>query len=293
MKQLSVFFLLTFFCLPALAQMSGNQVYDGSEKRAQANTGVLDSSNDKNEYSIEASVLTSVKADEFIAVFGIQEENKTPALNNQKLNAQISAFKADLKPFGIKESDIYVDFITQNRVYDFKVVGNTATEFQNGFETKKTVAVKFKQEELFEKVIETAAKLGIFDLIKVDYLVTNAESYKSKLFAEAVKVIKEKETAYRNSFGVKLFPAGLSREVYGTHYPASRYQRYQAFETGGARTNYNTGNQVLERKSFTFYYVPLESTDFDKSIGEIGIAPVVQFTIYLRMDYNVSEGATK
>ncbi len=266
------------------AQMSGNQVYSAPQKQAQTNNGVLDSANE-NQYSIEASVVINAKADSYVAVFGFQEENPTPEQNNTKLNAQINSFIGELAKLGVSGPDIYVDFITQNRVYDFTISGNTAKETFSGFETKKTISIKFRKHELFEPIVAVAAKLKIFDLIKVDYLVSGSEKFKERLFDEAVKVIKEKESKYKSSFDVKLTPAGLAREQYAAHYPASRYKRYQAYESGNARTNYQTGNQILERKSFTFYYEPVDPNDFDKSINDIGIEPLVQFTLYLRMDY--------
>lgn len=292
MKRFALIIGISISLFPAaFAQQSGNQVYNTPQKQAQTNTGTLDSGNE-NQYSIEASVLINEKADSYVAIFGVQEENQTTELNNWKLNAQINSFIAELGKLGVSRSDIYVDFITQNRVYDFTISGNTAKESFSGFETKKTVSIKFKEDEIFEPIVAVAAKLRIFDLIKVDYLISDSERFREKLFDEAVKVIKEKESKYKNSFGVKLTPAGVAREQYATHYPASRYKRYQAYESGNARTNYQTGNQILERKSFTFYYDPLDPNDFDRSINDIGIEPIVQFTLYLRMDYD-TERITK
>ncbi|MCB1023850.1 MAG: SIMPL domain-containing protein, partial [Acidobacteria bacterium] len=172
MKKLGLLITLLFALFTAaLAQRSGNQVYNTQPKPNQANNGVLDSGNE-NQYSIEASVLINVKADSYVAVFGVQEESTTPEQNNTKLTSQINAFTAELGKLGVSRSDIYVDFITQNRVYDFTISGNTAKESFSGFETKKTIAVKFKKDELFEPIVAAAAKLKIFDLIKVDYLVS-------------------------------------------------------------------------------------------------------------------------
>ncbi len=283
--------ILTLLVSAAFAQQSGNQVYNSQPKQVKTNSGVLDSGNE-HQYSIEASVLINVKAESYVAVFGVQEENSTPEQNNTKLTARLNAFIGELGKLGVSRSDIYVDFITQNRVYDFTIEGNTATESLSGFETKKTIAIKYLKDEQLEPIVAAAAKLKIFDLIKVDYLVSDAEKFKERLFNEAAKIIKEKESKYKNSFDVKIAPVGLAREQYDTHYPASRYKRYQAYESGNARTNVRTGNQVLERKSFTFYYEPLDPNDFDKSINGIGIEPIVQFTLYLRMDYD-TERITK
>lgn len=286
MKKLILFVAVVFLLSSSIfAQMSGNQVYNNRENPVQTNTGNLDSSNE-NQYSVEASVLMNARADSFVAVFGVQEENKTPEQNNTNLDAQLKSFIGELSKIGISKSDIYVDFITQNRVYDFTVKGDTATEVFSGFETKKTISIKFVQPDLFEKIVAIAAKENIFDLIKVDYIVSNSEKLKQTLFNEAVNIIKEKEAKYKNSFGVKLTPVGLSREKYDFHYPAQRYKRYQAFETGNATSNYRSGNQVLQRKSFTFYYEPVDPNLFDKSINPISIEPLVQITLNLRMDYD-------
>jgi len=54
---------------------------------------------------------------------------------------------------GIESNDVFIDFITQNRVYDFKVTDTPATENFTGFETKKTVAIRYKHRELFERIV--------------------------------------------------------------------------------------------------------------------------------------------
>lgn len=286
--------VLIFLCLlvvvPVSAQESGNRIYGNSgyvqqRKTLQFNSGALGNSNDG--YAIEASVMTSLKPDAFVVVFGVNDEGANAANSNDKVNAKIADLVQQIKPWGITANDIFVDFITQNRVYDFTVSGTQAAEKLTGFETKKTIAIRYKSRELFEKIVSAAADSRIFDLIKVDYVVSDFDSVRTRLFEAAVKVLKSKEQKYASALGVTLASLGLSVERYDVSYPAEAYQRYQAFETGDASV-YNPQGQtsrVVQRKSFTFFYEPFEASRFDTVLAPMGLEPAVQYTIYLRMQY--------
>ncbi len=287
------FLLFAFLSLTSavLAQESGNRVYGNrgyyNQQRRQPTTGTGTlTANRVGAYSIEASVLINLKPDAFVAVFGINDEAIAAAASNEKVNAKITEFTNALSVLGINQSDVFVDFITQNRVYDYTVQGSQATEKFSGFETKKTIAVRYKRRDLFEKILGAAAKVQIFDLIKVDYIVSDFDAVRSRLFEEAVKIVKAKEAKYTKSFGVKLAPVGLANEKYDAFYPSESYERYQAYETGDAYTNYNNSSKVIQRKSFTFFYEPFNASRFDVEINQLGIDPVVQITLYLRMDYD-------
>src|SRR5262249_26885941 len=152
-----------------------------------------------------------------------------------------------------------------------------------GFETKKTIAVRYRNRQLFEPIVSAAASSQIFDLVKVDYIVSDFEKVRNILFEEAVKVIKSKEARYVNSLGVRLAPIGLSNEKYDVAYPSEAYQRYQAYETGQAYAS--PGNYLVQRKAFTFFYDPFDAGRFDVVLAPLDIEPAVQFTLYLRMQY--------
>ena len=293
MKKAFLFFSLLFFVNTiCFAQESGNRIYGNNSyyqqtrRQPQTNTGNLIAQN-TNFYAVEASVLMNLKPDAFVAVFGIAQEAKQSSESNDKVNGKVDDFIKSLGKLGITKNDVFVDFITQNRVYDYTVQGTQAKENLTGFETKKTIAVRYKSRDLFEKILETAANYSIFDLIKVDYIVSDFDAVRARLFDEAVKVIKAKEAKYISSLGIKLSPMGLSNEKYDAFYPAESYLRYQAYETGDAYSySNNSSSKITQRKSFTFFYEPLDTGKFDKTINPIGIEPIVQYTIYLRMDYD-------
>ena len=272
------------------AQESGNRTYGTQRRKPQTNSGVLTGSTDAKQqvYFVEANVLMNMKADAYVAVFGLVQEAATSAESNSKINAQVAGFIKELESLGIKRTDIFVDFITQNKVYDYTTSGNTVTEKFSGFETKKNIAVRYKDRELLEKILSAAARGSIFDLIKVDYVVSDASGVQSRMYEEAVKIIKQKEAAYFNSFGIKLSPTNLANAKYDAFYPGELYASYQAFESGNTSGDYNRV-VVQQRKTKTFYYEPLDPSVFDAVINPLGIEPMVQFTLYMRLQYDLKK----
>ena len=292
MKKCALLILSLFAVVTASGQESGNRIYGNTgyyqqRRPSQVNTGVLGHSSEG--YSIEASVLTNLKPDAFVVVFGVNDEGSNAAASNEKVNSKIANLIQKTKSLGIESNDVFIDFITQNRVYDFTVTGTQATESFTGFETKKTVAIRYKNRELFEKIVSAAADSKIFDLIKVDYIVSDFESVRAGLFEAAVKVLKSKEQKYANGLGITLGIVGLSIEKYDVTYPAEAYQRYQAYETGDASV-YNekrATSKVVQRKASTFFYEPFKLSSYDAVLAPSGLEPVVQFSIDLRMQYQV------
>ena len=292
MKKCFLLILSLFAVVTASGQESGNRIYTSNgyyqqKRHQQINTGTIGNSSEG--YSIEASVLTNLKPDAFVVVFGVNDEGANAGTSNEKVNAKIASLIQKVKPLGIDSNNIFVDFITQNRVYDFTVSGTQAIEKFTGFETKKTVAIRYKSRELFERIVNAAADSNIFDLIKVEYIVSDFDSVRANLFDAAVKVLKSKEQKYASALGVTLSVVGVSVEKYDVSYPAEAYQRYQAFETGDASVENEQGvsSRVEKRKSFTFFYEPFEASSFDSVLSPLGLEPVVQFSIYLRMQYQV------
>jgi len=86
---------------------------------------------------VEANVLMNVKAEEYVAVFAISQEGSTVAECGRKMDAVIQTFSDALKALGIKSSDLFVDFIAQNKIYGFDVTDGIAKEKLVGIELKK------------------------------------------------------------------------------------------------------------------------------------------------------------
>jgi uncharacterized protein YggE len=272
----------------ASAQEAGNRVYGGQQgNQARARGGALtgelllyDPKDQSPAPYVEAYVLMNVKADAFVAVFGLAQEGPTAAESNRKLDAQLAELTAALRGLGVQPEDLYVDFISQNPVYDYSVAGKTARESLTGFQTKKTLAVRYRDRALLEKMIAAATKASVYDLIKVDYVVTDMARVRARLLEEASRIVREKVAGYGKLLGVSLRPRAVMQEKYQTLTPDQLYLTYTAYESGSVD---GSTRVVDKRKSSTTYYEPLENGDFDAVVDPAGIEPTVQCTLFVKV----------
>jgi hypothetical protein len=85
-----------------------------------------------------------------------------------------------------------------------------------------------------------------------------------------------------NLLGIKLKPVAIVQENFQVFTPNELYRTYQAYETGET-SGYK--KVVEKRKPTTSYYQALNPNDFDMSLNPIGLEPIVQCTLYLRVKY--------
>lgn len=271
----------------AWSQAAGNTIYSGARNRTSGvttgNLSSVDPKDSSQNYFVEANVLMNVRADEYVAIFAVAQEGPSLQEANSKITTQVNEFLASLGKLGVKTNEVFVDFISQNRVYDFVVADNTAKETQTGFEVKKNIAVRYQEHRLLEELLAAAAKAEIFDLVKVDYVISDMASQREKLLTEASKVIRKKEADHNRLFAVKKRPLEFYQEKYNAFFPTEMYSSYAAFETGEVyRGNLPV---VTKRKTRTSYYDPLDPAEFDLVIGQTGGEPMVQLTLFLKMKY--------
>ena len=277
------------------AQQGGNAVYSEANRvetnrklrRGNLPLGAVPLP-DNSGMLIAAHVQINVKADEYVAVFGLAQEGRTIQECNRKLDPQIQMFMAELKTLGFKEDDLAIDHTTQNRIYDYQINGNLANEKATGFIVKKTMSVHFKGNEWMNKLMAAAAKSNVYELIKVDYLVNNTANVRDKLFEESTRIIKEKAVHYDKLLGLKFrSQVQIMLEKYDTIFPIESYDSYTAYETGKvSESNFSDRNLVKEaRKSATFFFNTQDAGDFDYVINPVVTEPVVQFSLYLQIKY--------
>lgn len=303
-KILCISLLVSLYSLTALAQEAGNRVYGnqgtqqgGDVTRRYPNLGggtaeqVISESPNllvSTYQFIDARILTSVETKEYVAVFGLAQEADSLQAANKKLQAQIAAFQSSLSGLGVRPEDTYLDFITQNRVYDYVVKGGTAREKISGFQIKENFAVRYTDNRLLDQIVPLAAQAGIFDLIKVDYVTSDLSALRAQMAAEAQRILKQKEEAY-TKLGVKLTPVTISAESFDSFQPFEAYNSYKAYETGNVDDNYRV---VERRKNSTFFFDPLSPGKFDLVLKPIGLKPQVQCTFYLQVKYFVNNHTT-
>lgn len=280
---------LFFVSSISFGQVSGNRAYGNAPPQPTppiASSGYMTATEVNNSdsvqvYFLDSSVLINLKADSFNAVFGIAQEGKTAQESEQKVDAAIDQFIGGMGSLNLQAGDTYVDFVTQNPVYEYDAQGKTAKETLVGYQTKKNVSVRFKTEAALRQITNAANRAGIYDLIKVDYVIANQQDLKMRLMEEAAKAIKRKEEM-GNLLGIKLKPVAVIQSSFQVFTPNELYQTYAAYETGETS---GFKKVVEKRKPTTSYYQALDAADFDVSINPIGIEPIVQATFYLRVKY--------
>jgi uncharacterized protein YggE len=281
------------------AQTSGNIAYgQGGNAKARAEQSerndrvvtLQDQPPTETSMFIDASVLMNVKADEYVAVFGLSREGETVEEANEKTAATVKEFTDGLKALRVRDSDIFVDFITQPKVYGYELGDNVAREKLVGFEVKKNISVHFTDRDLLDKLMLAAAKAHIYDLIKVDYVVKDINAVQNTLMTEASAVIKQKIARDERLLGIKVVPpAEVYAERSAIHYPTDMYDSYTAAEVEAINRPANLQRYTIQqaRKGKTFFYNGLDGNGFDKVINPVVLEPVVQFTLYLKVKYEV------
>lgn len=296
--RIATMFLLILTTRTAVAQVGGNVGYGeaGGRKQAEQNERakrqVTKDEAPPSDTSIflDANVLLNVKADEYVAMFGVVEEAETVEACQSKMDTTIAAFIASVEPLGVPAEAIFVDLTAQTRIYKYAVEDRLAREELGGFELKKTVAVRYRDKNLLDRLLAAASRERIYDLIKVDYIVNDLASVQERLAEAAAAAIKSKAARHERLLGIKLRAVPqVYAERQSMYQPVSMYDSYIAAESEDVSGGLDRSRVIVQslRKSRTFYYDPLTADGFDRVIEPVVIEPVVQFTLYLKLKYEI------
>ena len=278
----------------AAAQVGGNSSYSesgahGSAEQHQAqlrSVGKDDLPTGANASYVDASVLLNQPADSYVAVFGVASEGLTPAICGSKSEATIQALTAAWKALGVAPDDLATDWVAQTRLYGYEPKADMLEEKLTGFELKQNVAVKYRDPALLPKLTLAAAGAEVFDLVKVDYVVTDLAAVRDRLMAAAAEVIKAKVARYDRLLGLHLQPPSqILAERSAVYYPTQMYDSYVARESEAVREVGDRPRYTVReaRKSTTYFYNGLAADGFDAVLNPVVTAPLVQFTLYLKL----------
>lgn len=294
-KQIWIIILLAFlFIYPfeVIGQVSGNVAFNKPYYKSSKSSGIKQKIYlSDSTMLIGAKVLMNVLADEYVIVYGVSEENTSVSECNDKIDKRINSFVSEIKKLGIEPKDLYIDFITQNRVYDYELSGNTAYEKLIGFELKKNISIHFRDKKLIDKLTISASNYQIFDLVKVDYIVTDIWKVKNQLFEKSMKIINSKKKMYIANMNIQLLPESqIYSENLTIYSPSKAYDSYSAYESSKLGTNYySKTTTVQKRKMKTFYFNPVDQSGFDMVLNPVIIEPVIQFDYSLNMKYEIDK----
>ncbi|HEY4798734.1 MAG TPA: SIMPL domain-containing protein, partial [Bacteroidia bacterium] len=248
-------------------------------------------------FELSINALMNVKANSYVVLLGVSQAATTIDSCQQMINERINNFIAQLTKSGIKKEDLFVDFVSQVPVFEIavekKMFSKKYNEVPSGFELKKNIHIAYKKNETLDDIVTLAAKSEIYDIIKVDYVVSNMRAVYDSLRNQSIKLLNEKAEDYKK-LGIKFNPKfQVMAEDVRSVYPIERYKNYTAYnnsslqalkKSGVASTSIN-----YQPKNATLYYDKLPYNNFDLVINPNVIEPVAQFTYSLVVRYTYKD----
>ncbi len=305
MKKLTFTFslIITSFLSLLKAQVGGNQLYRDKNNYDYSTPKPLSDFNNTNSYfTNDSTLVVSVKvlmnktADRYKITLGLNEEADTPKIAIENINRRINGFIKRISSMGIKGDDIFVDFISQTKIYDYNINkdSQTATQKMDGFETKKNIIITVNKHAMIEKLISEASDFQIYDVIKVDYINNDIDKIQEDLLEEAYKVFDKKKENYFKLFKKEIIGSPAATSGFTYIFPKSQYQNYTAYESANVTYGYDTRYiKKEERKSRTFYYDGTDYTGFDKVIHNADPEVGIQYIMNLSVKYDLKKNKGK
>lgn len=301
----STLIFLSLFCsLISRGQIGGNQLY-GNQKGNYANQLYNDGRNnkvilDKTSMSFHVNILNTIESTSFTITLGLNQEAASVEVCNTEINKRITRFKQELKALTIKEDDIYVDFISQTKIYDYQASKEDHQHVVNlqqketGFEIKKNIILRVKDIHVFDQLVEIASRHAIHNIIKVDYHSSELDRIYEVMLKEALLISDKRKKLL--SFDQNHWEETPVISIDFHHVqPAGQYLNYQAYESSDVsylNDYYRSNVTVLrqeQRKSTSYYFNRINPSDFDKIMNAdtpvVGIQCVMNVTVsYLRKE---------
>lgn len=277
------------------AQIGGNQVYQNQSNSHNRNpvqtTGIYSTD---STLIVTSTVLLNQKADHYLISIGVHQTEKTVIEANKNIDLRIDNVLGRLKGLGIGKNDYYIDFISETKIYDHKIVDREIIEYFDGFNIRKNIIIKINDLQSIDKIIRYCSEQEIFDIIKVDYVSKDIELVNEVLFAEALKMIQKRKALFEQNSSVKLSGRfRLGSENFKIYYPKNLYKQYnEAFESSVVNTHYLSNYIQKEvRKEKTFYYDGVEAElGVDKIIDDISPAVGIQYVMTVVVIYDFKKG---
>ena len=287
----SFLLLLTSY---SFSQVAGNQVYTSHN-----NYGNTTSIQKSSVYTTDSTMVITTKilmnktADYYLLTIGAHQEAKELNSCNQKINARIQKLIDGLKKIDIMEEDVYVDFITQTKIYDYETTSTSSKQFENGFEIKKNLIIRLESLDKLDAIISLSADQKIYDIVNVEYINSKINNTYEEMFDEALVVIESRKKRYVKVGSYKL--TGTKRLVsdnFFSLYPKNQYKQFQAYESSSVSVhNRNYSQQYIAkeaRKHKTFFYDGAPISGFDKVINPTDPKVGIQYVLTISMVYELN-----
>lgn len=236
----------------------GNYAYgNGGYTINRVNT-VQTTSSSQDEMVITIKGIFNERATAQIATFAILQLGKTAEEATSLMDERIENVVRELNIFN-KEIEVQTDMISFVPTYDYSVEKKifnpkTYNEKPSGFELKKNILIKFKNNNDFDKILAICGKNEIYDIAKVDYVTTNFDQVRNIMQKKALEVFKDQMANYSAIMNTDLNKKEkILQEGFNVTYPMESYRSYQAFSQADA--GFDPKSEVHNiKKNTTQYY---------------------------------------
>ncbi|MEX0598913.1 MAG: SIMPL domain-containing protein [Candidatus Paceibacterota bacterium] len=276
------------------AQIGGNQVYQKQStnyNRTPVETKSIYSTD--STLVVTSKILLNKSAESYLITIGVNSIAKTVKEANQLTNSKIENVTDKIKNLGISKRDIYIDFVSETKMYDYRITDREIQEYFDGFSIRKNLIIKTTKLTDIDKIVDYCSEQEIYDIVKVDYRSEDLEKINKELFDEALNISKTKTKRFSDNSSIQLSENfRIVSESFKIYFPKNLYKEYnEAFETSLVNNYYSSSYITKEvRKERTFYYDGIETeVGADKIIDEISQIVGIQYVIELVTTYDLKK----
>jgi uncharacterized protein YggE len=250
------------------------------------------SSKFSNDYfTLSSEIMMNIKPDALIAIFSIVQIGNTADDADKILNQKVEPIITKLKEIGIVEDDIFLDMVSIIPSYEVlvkKKFSKTYTEVPNGFELRKNLHIKFKDQKILDKILTICAKNEVYDLAKVDYIIKDIKKVNEILQEKTLEIINQKKELYKilnegDTKEIKLYSINENRNEY---HPIERYFSYTAFSSSSIEA-LKEKNVTTVTKNKSLFYDKVKMKNFDVVINSDELQPSIQITYQMIVTYKL------
>jgi uncharacterized protein YggE len=286
--------------LQVTAQVSGNFNY-GHKTIKDNNTA--DATIDEQKISISVKGLMNATADEYVAFFHVIQVGEDVRNTNKHMNQRISKFKAALASTSIDTTNaVHVDLISFVPQYTHNVFNKlfspSFNEIPDAFEMQKNISIRYHKSSMLDAIVTAAASAEIYDLVKVDYFLSDIKKNYNELRHACHETLKSRVVLYQ-PLGLKLDTLRKTfAEDFVTVLPQNRYGSYQAIARPSAKAMGRSSGgsdkiSLSDDHSKSVYYQAVSYEEFDLVINPTVDQPVVQLTYEITVQYVLPDNEIK
>ena len=255
--------------------------------------------NDPNAVEVTINALSNQAADSYIAIFSVFQAGPTVQQVNQGMNTRLATVKQGLAALGIAAEDIHVDMVNFLPTYAFKgekkiFSKQTLTEVPTGFNLQKNLHVRYRNAELLDQILTVVSTAEIYDIIKVDYSVSEPQRIYAELRQQAFNYLDSLVVVYADR-GIALDTARRQvAENAWVVYPGDRYESYTAHSSQQLTAKEQAEALVTKAdKPVLRFYNAIPTNDYDLVINPGLLEPAAQYSYSLKIRFTLPQPVQK